>query len=301
MASAGPRATNSVTPRDLIVMAAERFADAGLHFGHGTDNALDEAAFIVLHALGLPPDADDATLARRLDEEAVARTQTLVFERIRTRRPAAYLTQRMWFAGHEFFVDERVLVPRSPIAELIAERFQPWLGETPVRTALDIGTGSGCIAVAVALAFPEAQVHATDVSADALIVAALNRDRYDLAGRLVLHEADLFPAVPRRFDLIVSNPPYVPAGSHAGLPAEYGHEPRMGLIAGVDGMDCVARILGEAARHLSARGLLVVEVGEIQEAVERRFGRMGLTWVDLTDGGEGVFVVRRDELRMPAD
>lgn len=285
-----------LTARALIADAAARFDRAGLHFGHGTEDALDEAAFLVLHALGLPPDTDGAALDRPLEPAAADAAEALVARRLDTRSPAAYLTGRTWFAGLEFVVDERVLVPRSPLAELVLDAFQPWLGTTRVRRALDVGTGSGCIAIALALAFPDAEVHATDVSADALEVARENRARHRLERRLVLHEADLFPPAGGRFELVVSNPPYVPDAALATLPPEFGHEPAGGLAAGRDGTDVAARLLAGAREALTPDGLLVVEVGESREALERRFPRVPFTWVDLERGGEGVFVLRADEL-----
>lgn len=284
------------TARELVAEAAARFEQAGLHFGHGTDNALDEAAFLVLHALGLPPDADGAVLDAPLDGPAVEAVEALVTERVNTRRPAAYLTGRMWFAGLEFAVDERVLVPRSPLAELVADGFQPWLGTTAVRRALDIGTGSGCIGIALAFAFPSAEVHGTDVSGDALALARENRRRHGLDERLVLHEVDLFPPGDGRFDLIVSNPPYVPEAQVAALPPEYRHEPAGALAAGVEGTDVVARMLTLAGSRLAEDGLLVVEVGESRAALERRFPRVPFTWVELENGGEGVFVLHGADL-----
>lgn len=280
----------------LIERATVALAAAGAHFGHGTDNAADEAAFLVLHALGLPFDVPRDAFERAQPPAAVAAVEALLEARIARRVPAAYLARRMWFAGHEFYVDERVLVPRSPLAELIGLGVQPWLGEQPVRRILDIGTGSGCIAIAAALAWPAAEVDATDLSADALAVAAINRDRHGLGTRLALHRCDLFPGQGGPWDLIISNPPYVPAASYAALPAEYRHEPRLALEAGSDGMDCVERILAGARSRLAPGGLLVVEVGEITELVAARHPELPFTWVEFTHGGEGVFVLAREDL-----
>ena len=284
------------TPRELIADAARRFDDAGLYYGHGTDNAWDEAAFLVLHGLGLPPDASPALLERPVTAH-LERAEALVAARIARRCPAAYLTGRMWFAGHEFEVSDEVLVPRSPLAELIHARFQPWLDASRVARILDIGTGSGCIALACALAFPQASVDATDVSDAALAVAARNRARHGLEARVNLHAADLFPpAGGGPYDLIVSNPPYVPAARAASLPDEYLREPALALFAGEEGFDCVDRILAGAAARLAADGLLVVEVGEIAEAVDARYAHLPLTWVEFEHGGEGVFVISREAL-----
>ena len=286
----------ATTPRTLIKGAARRFQRAGLHYGHGTDNAVDEAAFIVLHALGLPPDADGTLLDQSLHASAVNAALDLIAMRIARRCPAAYLTHRMWFAGHEFYVDERVLVPRSPLAEMIVARFEPWLDAPRVQRILDIGTGSGCIALACALAFPQAEVDATDVSPDALAVATLNRARHGLAQRVGLIEANLFPANTARYDLIVSNPPYVPAARRDELPHEYREEPAIALVAGDEGFSCVDRILAHAAEHLTEHGLLVVEVGEIAAAVDARYAHLPLSWVEFEHGGEGVFVIAREHL-----
>ena len=286
------------TPRALIDNAARRFRRAGLCYGHGTDNARDEAAFLVLHALALPPDAGDELLDRPVQDagRARVRTEQLIAARLERRCPAAYLTQRMWFAGHEFYVDERVLVPRSPLAELIGAQFAPWLKAAEVKRILDIGTGSGCIALACALAFPMAQVDATDLSPAALAVATINRARHGLESRVRLHEADLFPPDAGVYDLIVSNPPYVPAARMDKLPREYLAEPAMALVAGDEGFACVDGILARAARHLSPHGVLVVEVGEIADALAARYARLPLIWLEFEHGGEGVFVISREEL-----
>jgi len=288
------------TPRALIDSAARRFRRAGLFYGHGTDNAVDEAAFLVLHALGLPPDAGDALLDQPLGEDGRRAAEQLIATRLERRCPAAYLTHRMWFAGHEFYVDERVLVPRSPLAELIHAEFAPWLDARQVTRILDIGTGSGCIALACALAFPNAAVDATDLSPAALAVADINRARHGLEARVRLLEADLFPADGGTYDLIVSNPPYVPAARMAQLPAEYLEEPAMALVAGEEGFACVDGILARAAQHLSPHGVLVVEVGEIAAAVDARYAHLPLTWLEFAHGGEGVFVISRTDLEQAA-
>ena len=284
------------TARDLIETTAAAFIRAGLHFGHGTDNARDEAAFIVLHALELSPNAGEAALTRPLSADEVRAAQRLIEARMERRVPAAYLTNKMWFAGRPFYVDERVLIPRSPIAEIIGDRFQPWLGDKSVDGILDIGTGSGCLAVSMALEFTSAQVVATDLSRDALDVAALNCTHYGLSERVTLHRADLFPASAQPFDLIVSNPPYVPHRVLKALPPEYLHEPRIALAAGDDGCACVERILRYAVEHLTDHGLLVVEVGDIWQQIETRFPRVAFTWIELEHGGEGVFIVDKEQL-----
>jgi len=279
-----------------VAAAARRFCAAGLHFGHGTDNAEDEALFLVLHALGwsydVPPSALDAVLA----PAQAAAVEALVQARIETRKPAAYLTGRMWFAGLEFEVDPHVLVPRSPLGELIAEGFAPWLEADDVRSILDIGTGSGCIAIAAALACPHAAVDATDTSAEALAVAARNVARHGLDGRVRLYHADLFPPVRRRYDLIVSNPPYVPETSWRELPPEFHAEPRAALVAADAGQDCVSRILRGAAARLTPGGVLVVEVGEIWPEVAARYPQLPFTWLEFARGGEGVFLLEARDL-----
>ena len=280
----------------MIDNAARRFRRAGLCYGHGTDNARDEAAFLVLHALALPPDAGDELLDGPLQDAGRARAEQLIAARLERRCPAAYLTQRMWFAGHEFYVDQRVLVPRSPLAELIHAQFAPWLKAAQVTRILDIGTGSGCIALACALAFPHAEVDATDLSPAALEVATINRARHGLESRVRLIEADLFPSDAGVYDLIVSNPPYVPAARMVDLPQEYLEEPAMALVAGEQGFTCIDGILAGAARHLSPHGVLVVEVGEIAEAVDARYAQLPLTWLEFDHGGEGVFVISREDL-----
>ena len=284
------------TARDLIERAAVKFVRAGLHFGHGTDNAHDEATFIVLHALGLEYPVDERDLTRALKTDNVDAVLSLVNERIRSRRPAAYLTHAMWFAGRPFFIDERVLVPRSPIAEMVRQKFQPWLGRQPVRRILDIGTGCGCIALTSALEFFEATVHATDLSSEALQVAAINCERFGLQERVQFECADLFPVSERNFNLIVSNPPYVPDARLQCLPAEFLHEPRIALAAGDDGLLCVKRILGKATEYLADGGLLVVEVGEVWPEIERHYPGIAFSWVEFQHGGEGVFVVSKNEL-----
>lgn len=280
----------------MIKSTVGRFDAAELHYGHGTDNAEDEALFLILHALGWSYEVDDTELERALCVDELGAVEAIVSERIESRRPAAYLTGRMWFAELEYYVDERVLVPRSPLAELIRDEFQPWRGSRRFSRILDIGTGSGCIAIAAAVAFPGAHIDATDVSPGALEVAAINRRRHRLEGRVELIETDLFPAEPRHYDLIVSNPPYVPSARMATLPQEYHAEPKSGLAAGPDGLDCVERILKRAPDYLAADGLLVVEVGEIWPALERRYPQLEFTWVALRHGGEGVFVLTRAAL-----
>lgn len=280
----------------MVARIARRFDAAKLHFGHGTDNASDEALFLLLHALGWSYEIDPETYGQALTAAQVAAVEAIADQRIESRQPAAYLTERMWFAGYEFFVDKRVLVPRSPLAELLIRELQPWRGERQFQRILDIGTGSGCIAIAAALLFPRSAVTATDICEDALQVAQINRRNHGLEARLQLVKADLFPSAVGAYDLIISNPPYVPSAAVEALPAEYHAEPASGLDAGHDGFACVERILHEAREYLTADGLLVVEVGEIWRDVAARFPEIPFTWAAFEYGGEGVFILDREDL-----
>jgi ribosomal protein L3 glutamine methyltransferase len=292
------RAPSSVqTPRTLIHWAADRFEEAGLHFGHGTDNALDEAAWLVGYAMGVPPEDLEQALDVVLDEGVRDAALALIARRVDERAPAAYLTGEAWFAGLPFYVDRRVIVPRSHLAEPVLERFEPWIESGRVRRILELCTGSGCIAVALAHAFPDARIDATDLSADALDVARRNVARHGVAERVRLVRGDLFEAVPGNvYDLIVSNPPYVPETALDGFPAEYLNEPRVALAAGRAGLDIVARILAEAAGHLSPGGLLAVEVGDTAAALETAYPRVPFTWLATSYGEVGVFVLSKEEM-----
>lgn len=283
--------------RELIERSARRLQRARLHFGHGTDNAWDEAAALVWHALRLPARGGAAVYERRVRGADVERAVRLVTRRITERVPAVYLTGRTWFAGLPFHVDPRVLVPRSPIAELIERRFVPWIDPRRVRRVLDIGTGSGCIAIACAKAFPGARVDASDISRDALDVARRNVRAHRLSRRVRLVASDHFGALGRmRYDIIVSNPPYVGAREMASLPPEYRHEPRLALAAGRDGLDSVRAILREAGRHLRPGGILVVEVGNTERAVRRAYPKLPFVWLEFVRGGGGVFVLSAEQL-----
>lgn len=280
----------------LITACARRLDDAGVFFGHGTENARDEAAALVFHVMGL--EHADARRAYRLrvSTEQRSEVEELLALRIGSRRPLPYLTGEAWFAGLAFYVDERVLIPRSPFAELIAQRFEPWLDPAGVRRILDIGTGSGCIAVALALAFPDSSVVATDISDDALAVARRNLQRHSLGGRVELVQADVFTGLEGTFDLIVSNPPYVPEADVATFPPEYGHEPLLALRSGADGMATPARILHHAARFLTPHGWLALEVGAGVGALEARFPKVPFLWPELSNGGEGIALVSAADL-----
>jgi ribosomal protein L3 glutamine methyltransferase len=282
----------------LIGRGARRLARARVFFGHGTDNARDEAAVLVLHALGLGHDGADAALyRRRVGRAGQRRVQELLARRIAARIPAAYLTGVAWFAGLPFQVDPRVLVPRSPLAELIERRFAPWVDARRVRRVLDLGTGSGCIAIAAARALPRARVDAVDISPGALAVARANVRRHRLRRRVRVLESDHFGALAaRRYDIIVANPPYVGARELATLPAEYRHEPRVALAAGRTGLDSVRVILRAARRHLTPRGVLIVEVGNTEAAVRRAYRRLPFVWLQFERGGGGVFLLTRAQL-----
>ncbi len=282
----------------VVDRVEQRLRAAPLAYGHGADNPRDEAAWLVLAALGLSPVDPEVDPARPVSPGERAAVERLLRRRIEQRRPLAYLTGRAWFAGLEFAVDPRALVPRSPLAEPIAERFRPWLAERPIERILDIGTGCGCIAVACALAFPEARVDATDVDTAALELARRNIARHRLADRIALHLADVYDGLPpgRRYDLIVSNPPYVDAAAMAALPAEYRCEPASALAAGADGLAVIERILAGARERLTADGLLVVEVGRGAAALERRFPRTAFVWLSFEAADVDVFVLPATEL-----
>jgi ribosomal protein L3 glutamine methyltransferase len=286
-----------VTVRSLIARAARRLARARVFFGHGTDNAWDEAAHLVLHALGLPHERGAALYPRRVGVLGVARAERLIARRVAERIPAAYLTGVAWFAGLPFTVDARVLIPRSPLAELIEPGFAPWARPGSIRRILDLGTGSGCIAIACARALPRARVDAVDISAAALEVARLNVRRHRLGRRVRLVESDHFQALGgTRYDLIIANPPYVGVRELRRLPPEYRHEPRLALAAGPRGLDSVAIILREAHRHLAPGGLLIVEVGNTEGAVRRVYPRLPFLWLAFARGGGGVFLLTREQL-----
>jgi ribosomal protein L3 glutamine methyltransferase len=281
----------------LVDVVERRLRRARVFFGHGTDNARDEAAALVFHALKLSHDSPAPALARRVTAAERARTDALLARRIDERQPLAYLTHEAWFAGLRFYVDERVLIPRSPLAELIEQRFSPWIDPARVRRVLDVGTGSGCIALACAKAFPRARVDAVDIDAGALEVARINRRRLRLTRRVRLVRSDHFAALSdRAYDIIVSNPPYVGEREMRGLPREYRHEPKLALESGRDGLASVTQILRASARHLQPLGLLVVEVGNTERALMRAFPRLPFTWLDFERGGGGVFLLTREQL-----
>lgn len=283
---------------DMLRWGVSRFNDANIYYGHGTDNAWDEAIALVFHALHLPEALGQQVIHANLTSSEKHKIVELIIRRVRERLPVPYLTNKAMFAGLEFFVDERVLVPRSPIAEMIANRFSPWLYNKQVNRVLDLCTGSACIAIACAYEFDEAEVDALDISADALDVAQINIESLGVLDRVFPIESDIFSAIPKgpHYDLIVSNPPYVDTEDIGDMPDEYQHEPAIGLASGRDGLDLTKRILANAADYMTTDGLLVVEVGNSMVHLMDQFPDVPFTWVTFENGGDGVFVLTRDQL-----
>lgn len=287
-----------VTVRDYLRYAVSRFNAAGLSFGHGSDNAWDEAVYLTLHTLTLPLDRLEPFLDARLLPPERDALLTIYRRRCEDRLPAAYLTREAWLVGHRFYVDERVIVPRSFIAELLEEHLTPWVSDPwSIRSALDLCTGSGCLAILAALAFPGARVDAVDLSPEAISVAQRNIADYGLNDRVEIIQSDVFDKLQgRRYDLIIANPPYVNAAAVAALPPEYLHEPAMALGSGEDGLDFTRIILREAKRHLTEDGLLVVEIGHNREALEAAYPALPFTWLDTAAGEEFVFLLNAADL-----
>ena len=286
------------TVRDYLRYAVSRFNAAGLFFGHGSDNAWDEAVYLTLHTLNLPLDRLEPFLDARLLASERADLLEIYRRRCEDRLPAAYLTNEAWLGEHRFYVDDRVIVPRSFIAELLQEQLSPWI-EDPwaIGSALDLCTGSGCLAILTALAFPEAQVVAVDLSKEAISVAERNVEEYDLGERIEIIQSDAFSKLQgQRYDLIISNPPYVNADSVAALPPEYLHEPVMALGSGQDGLDFTRIILREAKKHLNPEGLLVVEIGHNRAELEAAYPTLPFTWLDTAAGDEFVFLLHAADL-----
>ena len=287
-----------ITVRDHLRFAVSRFTAARLFFGHGSDNAWDEAVYLTLHTLSLPLDRLEPFLDARLLPDERKALLDIYRRRCEERLPAAYLTNEAWLGEHRFYVDDRVIVPRSFIAELLEEQLSPWV-EDPwaIHSVLDLCTGSGCLAILTALAFPEAQVDAVDLSKDAISVAERNIADYHLTERVHPIQSDAFSQLTgKRYDLIISNPPYVDAESVATLPPEYLHEPEMALGSGEDGLDFTHIILREAKKHLTPNGLLIVEIGHNREVLEAAYPTLPFTWLDTTAGDEYVFLLNAADL-----
>jgi ribosomal protein L3 glutamine methyltransferase len=291
--------TYFATLRDVLRFATTRFNGAGLFFGHGSSNAFDEAAYLLLHTLKLPLDRLDPFLDARLLPDEVDALLKVVERRAVERVPAAYITQEAWLGAYRFYVDERTIVPRSFIAELIPEQFAPWVSDPEeVTSVLELCTGSGCLAVLLADTFQHAHVDALDLSADALEVARRNVADYEMQERITLLQSDLYDALPdtQRYDLIITNPPYVNAGSMAKLPPEYKREPQMALAGGTDGMDLVRRIVDGARSRLKPGGILVVEIGNERDHAEAAFPDLELTWLSTSAGDDMVFLLTAEQL-----
>ena len=286
------------TVRDLLRFAVSRFNQAGLSFGHGSANAYDEAAYLVLHTLHLPLDLLDPFMDARLSAAEIDAVLNVIERRASERVPAAYITQEAWMHGFRFYVDERVIVPRSFIGELLQDGLQPYVEDPEqVSAVLELCTGSGCLAILAAHAFPNADIDAVDLSAPALEVAARNMADYKLDDRIALFEGDLYaPLAQRRYDVIISNPPYVNAASMQELPAEYKHEPEMALAGGPDGMDIVRRIIADARNWLTEDGVLVIEIGNERQHVEAAFGGLNLVWLSTSAGDDNVFLIQAADL-----
>ena len=293
---------NLSTIRDFIRWGSSAFYRHKLSFGHGFSDALDEARYLILHALALPFDWPDSYLDCKITDQEREQVAAILQQRIDSRRPAAYITGESWFCGLKFYVDERVLVPRSPIAELISNHFQPWVDSHRIHRILDLCCGSACIAIACQYAFQDAEVCACDISPAALEVANINRKQHDLEDYLTLYQSDLFNDIPaQKFDLIVSNPPYVDAEDMSALTAEFKCEPALGLAAGSDGLLLVSRILAQAADYLSDHGVLFVEVGNSRAAMMAKYDFLAMTWIDLEYGGDGVCCIQGADLRRYKD
>lgn len=286
-----------VTIKDFIRWGFSQLNQVEVHYGHGTDNAMDDIYALVMHALHLPFDLPGSYLDSRLTLDERTKITVWLEKRIKQRIPTAYLSNEAWFAHLPFYVDERVLIPRSPLAELIEAEFVPWVKPEEVHHILDLCTGSGCIAIACAYAFSEAHVDAVDISTDALDVTRRNIQEHQLEGQVSAIESDVFEKVPPvKYDLIVSNPPYVSVDEMQTLPDEYRHEPALGLEAGESGLDIVSRILAEAGEYLNEKGILIVEVGNSEAALVQAYPDVPFMWLDFAHGGEGVFMLTAEQL-----
>ena len=287
------------TVRDLLRFGVSRFTEAGLSFGHGSTNAYDEAAYLILHTLHLPLDTLDPFLDARLLDHEIDAVMKVIERRAKDRIPAAYITQEAWMHGRRFYVDERVIVPRSFIGELLQDGLQPYVADPDhVTRVLELCTGSGCLAILAAQAFENADVDAVDISADALAVARRNVDDYRLDERVSLYEGDLYAPLPpeERYEVIITNPPYVNAQAMQALPEEYKHEPELALAGGADGMDVVRRIVRDAGKWLTEDGVLVVEIGNERPNVEAALGGLDLVWLSTSAGDDNVFLIQAADL-----
>ena len=285
------------TIRDWVAWAEQAFDKAGLYFGHGTDNAIDEAAYLIAYALKTDFEFTGFDVDQPLSDTDNASIFDLLNARIETRKPAAYLVNEAWFACYPFYVNEHVLVPRSPLAELIAEHFDPWIDASKINSIIDIGCGSGCIAIACALYLTGCEVDAVDIDDEALRLTEINIQRHQLQDRVRTIKSDLFGQVPvKQYDIVISNPPYVSESEYASLPDEYHREPKLGLTAGADGLDCVRHMLRDVSRYLSAQGILIVEVGNSQPALEAAFPTVPFTWLEFEHGGDGVFLLDKRQI-----
>ncbi len=288
-----------ITLRDWLRFAVSRFNEAGLFFGHGSDNAFDEAAYLILHTLHLPLDRLEPFLDASLTHGEADQLKAVIERRVKERVPAAYLTHEAWLGDFRFYVDERVIVPRSFIAELLREQLSPWVDDPEaIHSAVDICTGSGCLAILLAHAFPHAEIDAVDISMDALAVAKKNVADYGLQEQVRLIQSDLMNKLKgRKYDLIIANPPYVNAPSMAVLPEEYRREPELALASGEDGLEHVRRIIADAPKHLNPGGLLIVEIGHNRDALEAAFPRLPFVWLETSSGDEYVFLLRNEDIK----
>ena len=287
----------TISVRELIQRTEKQFSQAELYYGHGTDNALDEAFYLVMVAADLQFDCTDEELDKPLAQETLTHIESLIDKRIKQRIPVAYLVNQAWFAGRQFYVDERVLIPRSPFAELITSQFMPWLISNNVNSILEIGTGSGCMAIACAYEFPRARIDAVDIDDDAIDVARKNVGLHNFKDRVQIIKSDLFDQVgDNKYDLIISNPPYVGQDEMQTLPEEYSHEPTHALEANENGLELVGKILQKVAEHLNDNGILVVEVGNSMEALIDSYSDIPFIWLEFESGGEGVFLLNKNDL-----
>jgi ribosomal protein L3 glutamine methyltransferase len=286
-----------MTPRQLIQQTEKVFLSSDLHYGHGTDNALDEAFYLVMTTAGLEFDCDEETLDKSIQQDLLEQIEYLIEQRVNQRIPVAYLVKQAWFAGQQFYVDERVLIPRSPFAELITSQFMPWLPYHQVKSILDIGTGCACIAIACAYAFPDANIDAVDIDDDAIDVANKNVSLHELDEKVHVIKSSLFEQLEgKKYDLIISNPPYVGNDEMQSLPKEYSHEPGHALEANDNGLELVGQILKQARAYLNEGGILAVEVGNSKEILIERYPNLPFIWLEFENGGEGVFILNKVDL-----